>query len=74
MAYKVLQDQKLSKDLVQDVFVEIWSKRKLLDADGRINPYPSLGEREFDENKDYLYPLPRTEILLNPNLEQNPGW
>lgn len=30
MAYKVLQDQKLSEDLVQDVFVEIWSKRKQL--------------------------------------------
>ncbi|WP_277482236.1 RagB/SusD family nutrient uptake outer membrane protein [Catalinimonas alkaloidigena] len=45
-----------------------------LDANGLINPYPSLGERDFDENKDYLYPLPRTEILLNPNLEQNPGW
>ena len=28
----------------------------------------------FDENKDYLYPLPIQEILLNQNLKQNPGW
>lgn len=46
----------------------------VLDENGLINPHPSIGERVFDENKDYLYPLPRTEILLNPNLAQNPGW
>ncbi|WP_260442311.1 RagB/SusD family nutrient uptake outer membrane protein [Tannerella forsythia] len=27
----------------------------------------------FDENKDYLYPIPISERLLNPNLTQNPG-
>lgn len=46
----------------------------VLDENGLANPHPSLNSRAFDENKDYLYPLPRTEILLNPNLEQNPGW
>ena len=45
----------------------------VLDENGLINPDPT-GERVFDEAKDYFYPLPRTEILLNPNLEQNPGW
>lgn len=28
----------------------------------------------FDENKDYLYPIPTEELLLNTNLTQNPGW
>lgn len=28
----------------------------------------------FDEDKDYLYPIPIQELNLNPNLEQNPGW
>lgn len=28
----------------------------------------------FDENKDYLYPLPTEDITLNPKLVQNPGW
>ncbi len=46
----------------------------VLDENGLLNPHPSIGERVFDENKDYLYPLPRTELLLNTNLEQNPGW
>lgn len=28
----------------------------------------------FDENKDYLYPIPSEDITLNPKLVQNPGW
>src|SRR5690606_22109026 len=31
-------------------------------------------EKTFDENKDYLYPLPLSELLLNPKLEQNDNW
>lgn len=32
-------------------------------------------ERHWDENKDYLYPIPTTErILTNGSLTQNPGW
>ncbi len=26
------------------------------------------------DDKFYLFPIPRTEIMKNPNLEQNPGW
>ncbi|MAZ27563.1 MAG: RagB/SusD family nutrient uptake outer membrane protein [Cytophagaceae bacterium] len=45
-----------------------------LDANGLIDPHPSFNNRSFDENKDYLYPIPRIELQLNPNLQQNPGW
>lgn len=31
-------------------------------------------EKTFDEEKDYLYPLPLSELLLNPQLEQNNKW
>ena len=30
--------------------------------------------RSFDENRDYLYPIPRGDRDLNRNLAQNPGW
>lgn len=30
-------------------------------------------ERSF-EDKKYLYPIPFNEVVLNPNLEQNPDW
>lgn len=30
--------------------------------------------KKFDEQKDYLFPLPVNEILLNPSLVQNPNW
>lgn len=32
-----------------------------------------LGERNFNE-KQYLWPIPNKEILINDNLEQNPGY
>ncbi|MDE6340129.1 MAG: RagB/SusD family nutrient uptake outer membrane protein, partial [Muribaculaceae bacterium] len=28
----------------------------------------------FNEERDYLYPIPSDEINLNPNLKQNPKW
>ncbi|MEB2780462.1 RagB/SusD family nutrient uptake outer membrane protein [Algoriphagus sp. C2-6-M1] len=30
-------------------------------------------DRDFSEKK-YLHPISNTDIVLNPNLEQNPGW
>jgi hypothetical protein len=30
--------------------------------------------KSFDERRDYLYPIPSGDILLNPNLTQNPNW
>lgn len=30
--------------------------------------------KTFDEEKDYLYPLPLSELLLNPQLKQNNKW
>lgn len=28
----------------------------------------------FDENRDYLWPVPQNQYSLNPNLGQNPNW
>ncbi|SFC55681.1 Starch-binding associating with outer membrane [Flagellimonas taeanensis] len=44
------------------------------DAEGLIDPQPDFNTRAFDEERDYLYPIPRVELQLNPNLTQNPGW
>ncbi|TDH27016.1 RagB/SusD family nutrient uptake outer membrane protein [Segetibacter sp. 3557_3] len=30
--------------------------------------------KKFNEQRDYLYPVPTQELLLNPNLKQNPNW
>lgn len=40
---------------------------------GHIVVNPQI-EKVWDENKDYLYPIPIQERLLNPALTQNPGW
>lgn len=31
-------------------------------------------QRKFDPNKNYLFPFPQSEIDINPNLKQNPGY
>jgi hypothetical protein len=36
--------------------------------------YPHPGKQHFDVSKDYLYPIPLQDLVLNPNLKQNPGW
>lgn len=33
-----------------------------------------LAERKFDINKQYLWPIPTKEILINDNLKQNSGY
>ncbi len=43
------------------------------DAEGYLI-VEDASKREFDPKKHYLQPLPRRELLLNENLEQNPGW
>jgi len=30
--------------------------------------------RKFNENRDYLWPIPAAEIEINKDLKQNPGW
>lgn len=48
-----------------------WQTRT--DANGFIIVESASG-RSFDPNKHYLAPLPTKEILINPELKQNPGW
>lgn len=48
-----------------------------LSDDGYIFPYkntPAENGWQFDENKHYLLPIPSNELVLNPNLEQNPNY
>ncbi|WP_080903933.1 RagB/SusD family nutrient uptake outer membrane protein [Parabacteroides sp. Marseille-P3160] len=33
-----------------------------------------LAERKFDKNRQYLWPIPANEIIINKNLKQNPGY
>ena len=38
------------------------------------NGYIRANQRVFDPSKHYLWPIPRDERALNPNLSQNPNW
>jgi starch-binding outer membrane protein, SusD/RagB family len=48
----------------RDLGVEVFT------GPGSLEPHPN-----FDPSRDYLMPLPRTELAINPNLlPQNPGY
>ncbi|MES2646028.1 MAG: RagB/SusD family nutrient uptake outer membrane protein [Bacteroidota bacterium] len=38
------------------------------------NGYIRVQRRQFDPAKNYLWPIPTSDILLNKNLTQNPGY
>lgn len=51
-----------------------WADDKLdIGSDGYV-VVESSADRKFDPSKNYLFPLPTRQILLNPELQQNPGW
>lgn len=80
----------LNKDGVEDIVLyydtapatACAAKYKISDSDfilsggtsGNVNPYKNI-VCKFDENKDYLYPIPTDERKLTGGvLVQNPGW
>lgn len=53
-------------------FIDV-SQRPLTEGhSGNLNPFDY--QVTFDEQKDYLCPLPQEDLKLNEQLEQNPGW
>ncbi len=65
-----LEDDQLAR------YPEANIKRIEIDGKKYIDVYQGsdVGNRQFDENKHYLMPLPLSEISMNPTLGQNPGW
>lgn len=51
-------------------------KTKMVDGVPYLAPYVGTdwADPVFDENKNYLWPIPLSAISQNPNLEQTPGW
>lgn len=44
------------------------------DDEGYVFYHKNITRTPFNEERDYLYPIPINERSLNPNLTQNPGW
>lgn len=57
------------KDIIRWRTAEIVMNQDGLDQNGNV-----IESRSFNPDRDYLWPLPDRDILLNSNLEQNPGY
>ncbi|KQS33887.1 RagB/SusD family nutrient uptake outer membrane protein [Dyadobacter sp. Leaf189] len=53
--------------LGSEILLENGNKGGNIVVNGHIN-------KKFNESRDYLYPIPKQERLLNTNLTQNPNW
>lgn len=53
-----------------------WTTGQKKDTSGYLDPYQTSypGGFGFVPGRDYLLAIPATELLLNTNLKQNPGW
>lgn len=79
--YGMLNPQELVEKVVRKG-LWFWPETPQIDEDG-VADFSSmyekgliriLGPRSFDVSKQYLWPIPTKEILINPNLTQNPGY
>jgi len=43
-------------------------------TNGNIHWLPNYDSQRTWNDKYYYYPIPQTELVLNPELKQNPGW
>lgn len=62
---------------VQELYLDIRPGIDVfVDNEGYLDPLQSQVPNGYGFNikRDYLYPLPLNELVLNPNLGQNPGW
>lgn len=67
--------------LAQDVkgvnksLIPSWSQRYVTSFPTDAEGYLIINTgRRFDAGKNYLWPVPFTQLQQNPNLGQNPGW
>lgn len=56
-------------DILRWKTAEIENNGMMHDCDGI-----AVVERSFNPKRDYLWPIPNNQKILNPNLEQNPEW
>lgn len=47
---------------------------KVNNADVKNSDGITVSKRSFNAERDYLWPVPNNQIVLNPNLTQNPNW
>lgn len=76
-AGKLLEKKVLGMKFIQKDYPKvIVGKHIYLNENGFIDVYrAALPEgRKFNDPQHYLFPLPTQELVLNPNLGQNPGW
>ena len=56
-------------DILRWKTAEVVNKSKVYNADG-----VAISVRSFNSDRDYLWPIPNNQVVLNSKLTQNPNW
>ena len=59
---------------IADQVLNGWAHGAKFGIPGEDNGYLKVNYRTFDASRHYLWPVPTSEININPNLTQNPGY
>lgn len=59
---------------IADQVLNGWAHGARFGTPSEDNGYLKVNLRKFDPSKHYLWPIPRDERNINPNLTQNPGY
>lgn len=54
--------------------IPIIDENGIPDYSSMLDDCKVLGQRNFDKERQYLWPIPSSEFLINPNLVQNPRY
>ncbi len=80
-SYGILYPASLLKEKVADKGLWFWPTTPKIDEDGvpdftemeKAGQIAVLSQRAWDD-RQYLWPIPTKEVLINENLKQNPGY
>ncbi len=69
-----LTEQDLLDERARELFIEFWRRNDLIRFGQYTRDWQFKDAAEVNNADRNLFPIPNTQIILNPNLIQNPGY
>lgn len=74
LAMENLRTDDIRRWKIAEVVLNGWARGARFGSPSVENGYIRVQDRKFDPAKNYLWPIPASELSLNNKLQQNPGY
>ena len=71
--YGILYPADILRDKVTSKGLWFWPTTPQIDEDG-IADFSAMEKEGLIHERQYLWPIPTSEIIINENMKQNPGY